>query len=367
MSSLAAAQADGYYRPPDWDGKASLNKITGSKGHNQFTQKGVVRFELPYNSWCLKCESHIGKGVRFNATKVQAGNYFSTKIWEFRMKCATCKNLLIIRTDPKNCDYEFVEGIRRREQEYDAESIGLPVLSVEPSGAAGGVEGKGKAGVPISANAPHAGVSVDPLEVLERSKDHKRQMNAAAARLQELMDANNRLEADTSGVNRLMRTKFRQEKKVLQELEAESAAKGFRFRMLPASEEDGKEGPAVLLAGGSGGLTRARREGFRKGAKAKFTSIMSSSIFDGDGSSHKKRDTQSSSSSSALVVSGRRGSSSRSSSSRDLQSKAVVAADAKKALAVKRAKLGINPANFSVPSTGSSSSVLSTVVARKKG
>jgi len=104
MSSLAAAQADGYYRPPDWDGKASLNKITGSKGawywvlglvvwcfqdqsvahppslppflpllpgHNQFTQKGVIRFELPYNSWCLKCESHIGKGVRFNAQKKQ--------------------------------------------------------------------------------------------------------------------------------------------------------------------------------------------------------------------------------------------------------------------------------------------------------
>lgn len=285
------------------------------------------------------------------------------------MKCATCKNLLVIRTDPKNCDYEFVEGIRRREQEYDAESIGLPVLSVELSGAAGGVEGKGKAG--ISANAPNAGVSVDPLEVLERSKDQKRQINAAAARLQELMDANNRLEADTSGVNRLMRTKFRKEKKVLKALEDESAAKGFRFRMLPASEEDGKEGPAVLLAGGSGGLTRARREGFRKGARAKFTSIMSSSIFDGDGSSHKKRNSQSSSSSSssALVVVGRRGSSSRSSSSIDLQSKAVVAADAKKALAVKRAKLGINPAHFSVMSSSldSSSSVLSTVVVRKKG
>jgi len=293
------------------------------------------------------------------------------------MKCATCKNLLIIRTDPKNCDYEFVEGIRKREQEYDAESIGLPVLSVEPSGGGGG--GGGGGAVPISANAPNAGVSVDPLVALERSKDQKRQTNAGAARLQELIDANNRLEADTSGVNRLMRTKFRGEKKVLQALEDESAAKGLRFRMLPASEEDGREGPAALLAGGSGGLTRARREGFKKGAKSKFTSIMSSSIFDGDGSLDRKRNSlpsssSLSSSSSALVMVARRGSSSSSSSSSiGLQSKAVAAAEAKKALAIKRAKLGINPAHFRISSSsavgmGSSSSGLpSVVVARKKG
>lgn len=40
------------------------------------------------------------------------------------MKCATCKNNLVIRTDPKNCDYEFVEGIRRKEQGYDLEVSG---------------------------------------------------------------------------------------------------------------------------------------------------------------------------------------------------------------------------------------------------
>ncbi len=102
MSSLAATQADGYYRPSDWDGKASLNKITGSKGrrgtgpvcvcmsrgpprcpdpsslclplthtgHNQWLKDGVIRFELPYTSVCTKCESYMGKGVRFNAKKV---------------------------------------------------------------------------------------------------------------------------------------------------------------------------------------------------------------------------------------------------------------------------------------------------------
>lgn len=41
MSSLAAAQADGYYHPPEWDPqKGSLRKFTKSKGSNQYEQKG---------------------------------------------------------------------------------------------------------------------------------------------------------------------------------------------------------------------------------------------------------------------------------------------------------------------------------------
>jgi len=41
MSSLAAAQADGYYFPPEWSpDKGSLKKFTGSKGANQYEQRG---------------------------------------------------------------------------------------------------------------------------------------------------------------------------------------------------------------------------------------------------------------------------------------------------------------------------------------
>lgn len=147
MSSLAAAQADGYYRNEDG------SKRGGNKGHNQYLKSGVIRFELPFHGFCVKCNSHMGKGVRFNAKKIdvsvlrvswdtywlaespshlfslyhaiinrtQAGKYFSTKIYEFHMKCPTCANHLVIRTDPKNCDYDYVEGIKRREQEYDLE------------------------------------------------------------------------------------------------------------------------------------------------------------------------------------------------------------------------------------------------------
>lgn len=29
----------------------------------------IVRFELPFNIWCLGCNNHIGMGVRYNAEK----------------------------------------------------------------------------------------------------------------------------------------------------------------------------------------------------------------------------------------------------------------------------------------------------------
>jgi len=47
-------------------------------------------------------ECAIGSaGVRYNAEKKQAGKYFSTKIWSFRMKCHLCDNWMEIHTDPQ--------------------------------------------------------------------------------------------------------------------------------------------------------------------------------------------------------------------------------------------------------------------------
>jgi coiled-coil domain-containing protein 130 len=60
-----------------------------------------MRFEMPFNIWCGGCKNQIGMGVRFNAEKKQAGTYFSSKIWNFRMKCAQCSNWIEIETDPQ--------------------------------------------------------------------------------------------------------------------------------------------------------------------------------------------------------------------------------------------------------------------------
>ncbi len=78
MSSLAAAQADGYYHPPNYDPRkhGGLSKFnTGSSGHNQWEKHGVIRFELMYKAWCLGCDRAIDKGTRFNAKKTAAGKY----------------------------------------------------------------------------------------------------------------------------------------------------------------------------------------------------------------------------------------------------------------------------------------------------
>lgn len=37
------------------------------------------------------------------------------------MKCPSCSTVLVIRTDPKNTDYEYVEGIRKKEMAFDPE------------------------------------------------------------------------------------------------------------------------------------------------------------------------------------------------------------------------------------------------------
>ncbi len=61
----------------------------------------ICRFEMPDPAWCMGCGRHINRGTRFNARKDGAGAYYSTKIWAFFMKCPSCPQQFIIKTDPK--------------------------------------------------------------------------------------------------------------------------------------------------------------------------------------------------------------------------------------------------------------------------
>lgn len=120
MSSLAAAQSDNFYHPPEWDpSKQSRKKFGNHKGHNQYEQRGVIRFEMPFDGWCEECGRHIAKGSRFNAKKEHDGMYFSTKIWKFTMTCHSCPATLIVVTDPKNTTYGYKGKLTRKEEEFD--------------------------------------------------------------------------------------------------------------------------------------------------------------------------------------------------------------------------------------------------------
>ncbi|GFP92118.1 coiled-coil domain-containing protein 130, partial [Phtheirospermum japonicum] len=137
QSSLAAARADNFYYPPEWDPKkGGLNKFHSQQALRERAKKIdqgilVIRFEMPYNIWCGGCESMIAKGVRFNAEKKQVGNYYSTKIWSFTMKSACCSHEIVIQTDPQNCEYLIISGARKKIEEYDAKDAETMVLPVD--------------------------------------------------------------------------------------------------------------------------------------------------------------------------------------------------------------------------------------------
>ena len=52
---------------------------------------------------CADHPQHSHTGVRYNAEKMTVGNYYSTPIFKFRMKCHLCENKFEIQTDPKVC------------------------------------------------------------------------------------------------------------------------------------------------------------------------------------------------------------------------------------------------------------------------
>ena len=81
------------------------------KNVNNIFFADFCRFEMPYNIWCGGCNSHIGMGVRYNAEKKKVGNYYSTPIWQFRMKCHLCDNYFEINTDPQVWDFPFLKNL----------------------------------------------------------------------------------------------------------------------------------------------------------------------------------------------------------------------------------------------------------------
>lgn len=39
--------------------------------------------------------------------------YLSSKILEFKMRCHDCSNLILVQTDPENCEYVYKIGAKR--------------------------------------------------------------------------------------------------------------------------------------------------------------------------------------------------------------------------------------------------------------
>ncbi|KAL3824062.1 hypothetical protein ACJIZ3_020091 [Penstemon smallii] len=262
MSSLAAARADNFYYPPEWDPKkGGLNKFHGQHALRERAKKIdqgilIIRFEMPYNIWCGGCESMIAKGVRFNAEKKQVGNYYSTKIWSFSMKSACCQHEIVIQTDPQNCLYVIISGARKKVEDYDAEDAETLVLPVE--------EDRTKLEDPFKR-----------LEHQEGDMKKKKEAEPLLVRLQRVSDARH---SDDYSLNRSLRTRLRDQKKRVAEEEATSRKAGLGIRLLPSSKEDAAAASRVKFA------TK-----FEKNRKDKRALINAASIFSGSSSSDKRR------------------------------------------------------------------------------
>ncbi|CAG8607968.1 24698_t:CDS:2 [Cetraspora pellucida] len=245
------------YYPPDWvPEKGSVNKFVGKHPLGDRARKIsqgilIVRFELPFNIWCEGCDKHVGKGekllsiyysnsnilkknvlrvttsylslsgVRYNAEKKKIGNYYSTPIYSFRMKCHLCDNWIEIHTDPKNAEYVVVSGARQKIETWEPEDSETIQLKDEE-------EAK-----KLADNA---------LYKLEHSVNDERKFQESIPILTQLQRLNERQWADPYTHSQKMRKKFREEKK---ELEAKKRLddeirnrNSLSIPLLPESSED---------------------------------------------------------------------------------------------------------------------------------
>ena len=211
------------YYPPDFDpSKGSLNTQQGQhvlrKRANKLSEGIlVIRFEMPFNCWCLKCKAHIGKGVRYNAEKSAAGKYFSTTIWNFRMKCHLCNNPFLVRTDPKTAQYLCIEGLRAKDESFSAaDNHTIELLDADEK----------------------ARMRTDALFATEHGEKDKTAAASEHQRLGALFGVQERM-GDDFAMNQRVRAKFRTRKQEEAEAVKEGAARGIAFPLLPASTEDG--------------------------------------------------------------------------------------------------------------------------------
>ncbi len=246
MSSLAASQADGYYIPPEYDGKkqkVGISKFNAnSKGSSAFARFGTVRFELPFDSWCLKCDAHMNRGLRFNAKKVKAGKYFSTNIFSFSMNCATCKGEFVIRTDPANADYEFVSGIKKQEYEFEGKGE-KNEGDDEHVGSSSSISVIDNSIAKLNAN------ERNPMAIMERNNEQKRVVDLHAERMTRLMDLKDATAKHDFIANASLRKKNRQRRTSANLAIKEGKKRGIGVPLAELQHSDTLQAQAMVAMG----------------------------------------------------------------------------------------------------------------------
>lgn len=198
---MGERKGQNLYYPPDYDPKVGgLNKFLGTHALRERARKLhegilIIRFEMPYNIWCDGCGNHIGMGVRYNAEKKKVGMYYSTPLYQFRMKCHLCNNHFEIKTDPANLDYIIVSGARRQENRWDATENEQVVPETKE----------------VSRR-----LYDDPMFKLEHGIKDKNVSKSREKALNSVIALNESIWKDDYSSNSALRAKFRAEKKEIQ-------------------------------------------------------------------------------------------------------------------------------------------------------
>ena len=253
------------YYPPDYDGKSNINKMAGTHALGRRAHKLdqgilIVRFELPFNIWCGSCSKHIGQGVRFNAEKKRIGNYYSTPIWSFRMKCHLCSAWFEIKTDPENTRYVIVDGAKKQADEWDTTDQGV----VQPKGI------KCLFGILLTIDVEEKKKLDDPFARLEKDEEDKVKASEQHQIISKLYDMSHRQWSDPWSTSKKLRKTFREEKKVLKakSMLAEDIRNrnGLHITLLPEAEEDNVKAKMIEYDGREGREAALRRRELKTGS-----------------------------------------------------------------------------------------------------
>lgn len=271
MSSLSAARADNYYYPREWRPElGSINAFQGShplgrRAKDLATQRVlVVRFEMPFNVWCTHCETHIGRGVRFNARKRKCGMYFSTILYEFALTCTHCQGEMAIRTDPEHRGYKLVSGVRKKVEGADV--VGAYDTIISGGGGADDtavVRRADEIGTE-RLNDPQVGamLQADPFFRLEHESEDKRVASQRARGLEALLELKDAHDKDNYGSNAGLRAAFRSQKKQIKRREDEGEKRGLSIPLLDVHEDDVVAAKAVVYKN----IPRKKRASHNKSA-----------------------------------------------------------------------------------------------------
>ncbi|KAK4474361.1 hypothetical protein MN116_001524 [Schistosoma mekongi] len=227
------------YYPPDFDPNRhrSLNSYHGKHALGQRGKKAdqgviTIRFEMPFNCWCLTCKNPIGMGVRYNAEKKKVGMYHSTPIYQFSMPCHLCAGTIVMQTDPKNFQYVILEGARRKVQKWDSEE---------------------NEQVLIPDHFEKKKLSTDAMYHLEHDVTDKKKALEILPAIQEIQ-TDRLAHEDDFALNQIARKKFRETKQQTEEKLAKDnsllsrlSLTGSQVTLLPETDEDSTMAKVILL------------------------------------------------------------------------------------------------------------------------